>query len=243
MEAKKMRKRIMLVFGLLLLAASGFATVSGGSPIVGGGTGILTVPTARTIGSGGIDLGFYFIGPKTFAISAGFGLLNEFDLSVGFEVDDDNGSYGLDPFVHIRSKYRFSGSDSNGWAFGADLGLALGDGSGDKSQFSLYVVNSFYQASWQFTWGGGYTFGSRNNINFMVGVSREIVQNLYFEVDFSNFSYRYFGGDHLSQDRGIGNAALRLLLFGGKFRLSLGLFDAFDSTRQIGLGAAVKLRF
>lgn len=237
-------KRLVLAVALAAgIAGSLAAATSGGSPIVGGGTGILTVPTARTMGSGALDLGFYFIGPKTFAVSGGFGLMEELDLSIGFEIDSDGGAANLDPFLHIRSKYRFAGSDANGWAFGADFGHALGDGGGDKSHFTLYIANSFYQASWQFTWGAGYTFGSDDNINFMVGVSREIVQNLYIEVDYSNYSYRYFPGGHLSENRGIGNAALRLHLLDGKLRLTLGLFDAFDANRELGLGLAFKAKF
>jgi hypothetical protein len=235
-----MKKLAIMAAVLLLPGGVVFGANSGGSPIVGGGTGILTVPTARTMGTGALDLGFYFIGPKTFAVSGGFGLMNELDLSIGFELDDNNVQ---DPFLHIRSKYRFAGSDANGWAFGADFGHALGEGGGKQSHFTIYLVNSFYQASWQFTWGFGYTFGSKDNINFMVGVSREVVQNLYVEVDYSNYSYRYFDGGHLSEHRGIGNAALRLHLLDGKLRLTLGLFDAFDANREIGLGVAFKAKF
>ncbi len=239
-------KKILVLFLLLtLLAVPGFSTKTGGTPIVGGGTGVITVPSASTIGKGGLDFGFYYIGPDTIAISGGFGFVKDLDLSFGFEMDDNNPN--LDPFIQIRGKFRFSDSGSAGaWAFGADLAMAKGDDTiQDDLKFSLYLVNSFYPSSWQFTWGFGYTFedGNDDSINFFVGLSKEIIKNLYIEMDFSNYPNRYYAdSDSNNSARGIGNIAARLHLFDGLLRLSLGLFDAFDSNRVFGLGVAVKLK-
>ena len=98
-----MKKRILLVLLVLCLATGLMA--KGGSPIVGGGTGILTIPNANTMGKGVLDLGFYYITSDTFAISVGFGLIEELDLSVGFEMDSNNDPE--EPFIHVRGKYRF----------------------------------------------------------------------------------------------------------------------------------------
>jgi hypothetical protein len=247
-------KRILTLACVALLALSlpVFATKSGGSPIIGGGTGVITTPTAYTIGAGGMDIGFYWVNPSSLAASIGFGFIDKLDLSFGFELDDDTG-IDADPFLHIRGKYRFSGANrgQDTWAFGLDVALALGDKASSLSNpsspaFTMYVVNSFFLASFQFNWGVGYTFGYDENINFMVGISKLIVQNFYIEADFSNYANRYFtqgSGAHANVSRGIGNIAARLHLFDGMLRLTLGVFDAFDSSREIGHGVALKLGF
>lgn len=235
-----MLKKIVVVM-LVLLSASGLMA-SGGSSILGGGTGILTIPTANTMGKGVLDLGFYFITPETLAFSVGFGFIERLDLSFGLELDND--SWDADPYVHIRAKYRFAGDGkSDSWAFGADLALALGDAVSDDNEISIYLVNSSYMSSlgMEFTWGIGYTFGYDDNINLMVGVSKKIIENLYLEMDFANFSNRYFWSHHGDANRGVGNLGLRVHLFDGKLRLTAGLFDAFDASREFGLGATFKL--
>ena len=235
-----MLKKVLVIVLLIGLSVSAFAAKTGGTPIIGGGTGILTIPTASTIGSG-VDLGFYFIAPDTIAVSAGFGLIPKLDLSVGFELDDDGSD--TDPYLHLRGKYRFSGDNSTDkWAFGLDVTLAMGDGAADTSQITIYIVNTYFLSSWQFSWGFGYTFDNDDNINFMVGLSKEIISNLYLEMDFSNYPNRYYGGSHMNSGRGIVNIGARLHLFDGVLRLTAGLFDAFDDTREFGLGVALKLK-
>ncbi len=247
-------KRILVLASIAVLALSlpAFADKNGGSPIIGGGTGVITTPTAYTIGQGGLDVGFYFITKSTMAASVGFGFIDKLDLSFGFELDDDTG-VDADPFLHIRGKYRFSGENrgQDTWAFGLDVALAMGDQASSLDNpsspaFTMYIVNSFFLASFQFNWGVGYTFGYDDNINFMVGISKLIVPSFYIEADFSNYANRYFttgAGAHANIGRGVGNIAARLHLFEGVLRLTLGLFDAFDASREIGLGAALKLNF
>ena len=237
----------MLVFSL-----PAFAEKNGGTPIIGGGTGVITTPTAYTIGASGLDIGFNWISKSTLAASIGFGFIDKLDLSFGFELDDDTG-VDADPFLHIRGKYRFYGENrgQDTWAFGLDMALALGDqadalSNPESPAITMYVVNSFFVSSFQFNWGVGYTFGTEDNINFMVGISKLIVPSFYIEADFSNYANRYFAagsGAHANVGRGVGNIAARLHLFEGVLRLTLGLYDAFDATREIGLGAALKLGF
>jgi len=236
----------------LLFALPAFAEKNGGTPIIGGGTGVLTTPTAYTIGQGGLDIGFYWVHPSTMAASIGFGFIDKLDLSFGFELDDDTG-VDADPFLHIRGKYRFSGENrgQDTWAFGTDLALATGDAADGLTHpkspaVTMYIVNSFFLSSFQFSWGLGYTFGCEEDINFLVSISKLIVPSFYIEADFSNYANRYFNqtpGLHSNVGRGVGNIAARLHLFEGVLRLSLGLFDAFDDNREIGLGAGLKLNF
>lgn len=227
----------------MLIMATGL-TARGGSPIVGGGTGILTVPNANTMGKGGMDLGFYFISSDTFAFSLGFGIIERLDLSVGFEIDGEQTTES--PYLHARAKYRFAGSGKDdSWALGVDLALAMDDQANPDNHISFYLVNSYFAENlgMQFSWGVGYTIKRDDNFNVMIGVSKQIVKNLYIEMDFSNFGNRYFFAKHANEGRGVGNAALRFHLFDGKLRLTGGLFDAFDGNRQLGLGTSFKLSF
>lgn len=242
-----MKKIIILTAVLLMLfTTAGWAVRHGGTPIIGGGTGILTVPNAATIGKGGIDLGFHWVQKNTFAGSFGIGLIEKLDLSFGFELDDDSG-VDMDPFLHFRAKYRFygTGRTGNSWAFGVDWAHAMGEKADPSDRVSLYLVNSYFAGAWgvQFTWGVGYTFdqAEQKNINFLVGISKKIVPSFYIEADYSNFATRYFNGPHMDQNRGVGNIAARLHLFEGVLRVTAGLFDAFDANRKIGLGLALKL--
>ena len=84
----------------------------------------------------------------------------------------------------------FSGDGkSDSWALGMDVALATGDGAKDDNRFSFYLVNSYWATSlgMQFSWGVGYTIDRDDNFNVMIGVSKRIVENLYIEMDFSNF--------------------------------------------------------
>lgn len=240
-----MKKILVVVLLLALVALPGFSAYNGGTPIVGGGTGIITVPTTSTIGQGGLDVGFYYVGPDTIALSAGFGFINNLDLSLGLELDDGTAS----PYIQIRGKYRFSSKRSSSWAGGLDIAMATGDTVyGDDLKISPYIVNSFYISAikFQFTWGAGFTFedGNDSSINFFVGLSKKLVKGIYLEMDFSNYATRYFQDfDANNASRGIGNIAARFHLFDGLLRLSLGLFDVFDANRVFGLGAALKLNF
>jgi len=234
-----MVRGILLVL-LISVVLPGFVVSGqyGGTPIVGGGIGIITIPSATTI-STGFDFGFYYINPDTIAVSVGFAVLERFDISVGYETDDANAN---EPFLHLRGKYRFAGSNSGDhWAFGIDYTAGLGDNASPGDYLSFYIVNTFFTTAWQFSWGFGYTLESDDNINFMVGVSRKIVTSLYLEADFSNFPNRYYNSSHGNSSRGIGNVALRVHLFDSKLRLTLGLFDAFDENRELGFGAGFKL--
>lgn len=246
------RMPILVCIAILTLSLPAFAANTGGSPIVGGGSGVITTPNAYTIGQGGLDVGMYYITKSTLAASVGFGFIDRLDLSFCFEMDGDD-KIKSDPFLHIRGKYRFAGENrgQDTWAFGLDAALALGDDAKNLSHpsspaFTVYIVNSFFLASFQFNWGVGYTFGNKDNINFMVGLSKLIVTNLYIEADFSNYPNRYFNlgsSAHADTTRGVGNIAARLHLFDGVLRLTLGLFDAFDASRELGMGAALKLDF
>ena len=236
------RKSFYVVLMVLLLASGAMAR--GGTPIVGGGTGILTIPNANTMGKGVLDLGFYFITEETFAFSLGFGIIERLDLSIGFEMDGNQPDES--PYVHVRSKYRFAGSGKNdSWALGVDLALALDDQAQKDDHLTFYLVNSYWASSlgMQFSWGVGYTIKRDDNFNVMIGVSKQIVKNLYIEMDFSNFGNRYFNAEHADENRGVGNIALRFHLFDGKLRLTAGLFDAFDGNRQFGAGTTFKLTF
>jgi len=235
-----LRKKTLILVMIILLTTGLIAR--GGSPIVGGGTGILTIPNANTMGTGVVDLGFYFITPKTISLSLGYGIIEQLDLSAGLELDNDQDDE--DPFVHIRAKYRFAGTGkSDSWALGVDLSLALGDKPSEDSRISFYLVNSYWATSlgMQFSWGVGYTIDNDDDFNVMIGVSKQIVKNLYLEMDFSNFSTRYFIAKHAGDERGAGNVALRFHLLDSKLRLTAGLFDAFDGNRQFGAGASFKL--
>lgn len=233
---------------LMIFSGAAFSYRGGGTPINGGGTGIIAIPNAKTIGKG-VDLGLYWVGPKTISVSVGFGFIDPLDLSFAYEQDED--APGFSPVLHLRGKYRFVGSNSaaNSWAFGLDAALNLAENADPATRFSIYLLNTFGSTLGEFTWGFGYTFEVENEFNFMVGLSKQIVSGsgqfggLFLEMDYANFNTRYFPGSHLNENRGVGNVALRVHLFEGMARVTIGGFDVFDANRQLGIGTSFKLRF
>jgi hypothetical protein len=233
-----MKKLAVVVVALFVAAVPAFAV-----PAVSGGTGIISTPTAYTVGNGGIELGFWWVNNGSIAPSISFGVTDQLEIGGGV----DFGDLGIDPIVSGRLKYRFSGSNNapNAWALGFNFDLALGDDAdGTPGEIALapYIANTFMVSGFQFNWGLGYSFGLKSHINFFAGISRQIIENLFIDADFTNFHYRYnFGAGSEFHGLGMGNIMLRLAVMNSKLNISAGLFNAFEKGREFGFGVSYKL--
>jgi len=245
-----MKKHVVALGALLVLCAvPAFAAASAGTtPTITGGTGIITSPSAYTISDKHLDLGFWWVNPETLAFSAGFGIIEQLEVAVGLELDDNFGGASVAPLLHGRAKYRFYGSNNgqNAWAFGLNFDMALGDDADsapglnpDKIALAPYFANTFVVGDFEFNWGIGYTFGMKSHINFFVGISKMIFNDIVFiDADFSNVNYRF---NFSSTNIGIGNIAVRVSLMDKRLNISAGLYNAFEEDRQFGAGISFRL--
>lgn len=223
-------------FMLSLIFITSLALYS--SPTIDGTTGTVTMPTTSTIGRGGLELGFHYLGGyPTSVVLLGYGISEAWDLTGAFESDSND---PISPFFHVDTKYRYYEGNINS-AIGCNIQHA--NSSSNATRFSIYDVIGATALYGEFSLGIGYTFDNSDNINFWMGYSYEIFKNvLFFETDFANFPYRYpWAKDWLfaNTDRGIVNMALRLHI-AKVLTFNLGSLDIMDSNRKVFLGGDFK---
>ncbi len=222
----------IIIFVLMLMTGFTFLKAT---PSVPGSTGTVTMPTTPTIDKGDLYIGArYLTGYPTAIINLGYGLTPKWELTGAFESEETDPA----PFIHLGTKFNYH----QGGSINSSFGVGFINSHGQKeSKFSIYNVIGSYAFSGLFSAGIGYTFDETSNINFWMGFSAEIFKDvLYFESDFSNFSYRYFYASFTDAYRGMVNMVLRIKL-AKIVTIDFGSLDILDSNRE--LIAGLQLRF
>lgn len=222
---------------IILLALIFFsqAALLPATPCLPGSTGTVTMPTTTTMGAGDLCLGVrYITGEPTTVVNLGYGISSQWELSGAFEAEDTVPA----PFIHAGTKYNYY----QGGAINSSCGLGFIHSSGNKdSKFSIYNVIGSSAFSGLFSVGIGYTFDESSYINFWMGFSAEILKNvLYFESDFSNFPFRYYGAAFADTSRGVVNMMVRLKL-GQIVTIDTGSLDILDTNREFCLGCQIRV--
>ncbi len=208
------------------------------TPAVCGYNGELTMPVANTFGAGALWLGGHFVtGDPSFLVNLGLGITEEFEISGAFDADD----HPMSPFFHMGAKYAYYNSREAGSAIGVTFQLATGSPS--DNSFTVYHVISEGLRGFQYSLGLGYTFGNDSNINYWMGLSKELfgIKNLWFETDFSNFPYRAWGANFANVSRGVVNMGIRVYLFDRTVRVDFASLDVLDTNREYTIGANILL--
>ncbi|MDD5065891.1 MAG: hypothetical protein PHF84_02470 [bacterium] len=226
-----MKVKVLLFLAMMLSPI----TYLSSTPCLPGSTGTATMPTTPAMGQGNLFLGVHYItGEPTTVVNLGYGLTPKWELTGAFESEDTEPA----PFFHLGTKYNYY----EGGSINSSFGLGMTHSSGLKdSKFSIYNVIGSSAFSGLFSVGIGYTFDESSYLNFWMGFSAEIFREvLYFESDFSNFPYRYFGSDFANPYRGIVNMLLRLKL-GQIVTIDMGSLDILDTNREFCLGIQLRV--
>ncbi len=227
-------KRLLLLF--ITFSFIGVNLYS--TPVINGANGELTMPIAKTFKQGDIWIGAHYVtGDPTILANIGLGITRDFEFSAAFDKDDSL----LSPFLHVGAKYNYYRSRDFLSSIGVVFQNAFG-GNGD-GKFSIYNVISQGLRGFLYSLGIGYTFDGTSNVNYWMGLSKELfgIKNLWFETDFSNFSYRYWWANFSNIYRGVVNMGIRVYLFDETVRIDFASLDIFDDNRQFTIGCNILL--
>ncbi len=235
------------------------------SMTIGGATGLIVVPTARTgweTGTFGLDFGYHHITDKdgTHVPKIQFNMFNRWELGAAYDTQVENGEDIL-----FNTKLRFypwRGSGHTSLAIGGNYQSLKGPAPNDKS-----VEETAYQTYFAVTYGGslfswpaetsfaiGKTFTDEDNddIDFGMGFQVSFLPSLLkgyinWIMEFGNFSYsgHAYGAD---VQRGVFNTGFRLDLlrgFRGNIHLKIDvlMLDALDANRSYSYGAVFGIIF
>ena len=231
-----MKRFVVVLLLMLTVAVTSFA-----APVYTGADGYLTMPAVDVPKKGRVGLSFKYTSASTLTPAFNIVPLKNFEIGAGWDLDL-NDSY-VNPIM-ISLKYQFVSKAAIG--FLTELAL----NAGAHNYYTLYLAwREKLQAGGLVdstaTFSFGYTFNRGSNINFYMGFQRNIfLPRLYLVGDVSNFPYRLEGtgrGSYLSDNRGIVNLGLRLMIT-KNISIDFAGMDLMDSDRQLMLGGNLYLK-
>lgn len=259
-----MKNYKVYLFSVLFLVVNSLAVLASSpmrSMTLGGATGLITLPTARTgwdSGTFGVDMGYHFIGDdgNTSIPKIQFNILNRFEIGGAYDTQVENGGDLL-----LNAKLRFFpwlqsySHDGTSLALGGNYqklkGPAANGTSREDTALQVYLATSYggnifgWASETSFAVGKTFSDNNNSNIDFSMGFNLAFIPSIFkgylnWITDFGNFSYslQAYGA---RASRGILNTGLRLDLLKGfseKIHLKIDLLflDALDETRSWGAG-------
>ena len=235
------------------------------SPSLGGATGLITTPTARTGWEGafmGLDLGMGYtqLGDGSYLPRATLQLFDRWELGAMYEMLDEHEDDMEQNDLYLHSKIRFypwTGSSNSALAIGGNYqSLKVNDESYVAYQFYLAATYSgdFLGMPAETTLVFGKTFGDdkivpEKDYDFSMGFDLDLFPSIFkgyihWITDFSNYSYTKDALRDVSGYRGSFNTGARIAVFKGhrKYKLNidvlgLDLLDDPDASggRELGL--------
>ncbi|OHD54317.1 MAG: hypothetical protein A2Y33_01310 [Spirochaetes bacterium GWF1_51_8] len=223
-----MKKILLLLFVMIMTAGMAFA-----APTFSGAEGYIAMPRVDAAHAGrfGLSLKYNFSGLITPAIN--IVPFSGFEIGLGWDL---NVNGGMNPFL-ANVKFQFVKQ--------AALGFMMEIPTASPQDFhgTIYLAwEELLSASGivdsSATFAVGYTFNHGSDINFFVGIQRNLfIPMLYLVADFSNFPYRFQGFlPHADSGRGILNIGLRLVL-APWLSFDVAGLDLFDGNRSWMIGA------
>lgn len=261
-------KSLLFLFILFIFATvnSVFAVAPMRSMTLGGATGLITLPTARTgweTGTFGLDFGYHHITDQdgTHIPKIQLNMFNRWELGAAYDTQVENGEDIL-----FNTKLRFFPWSGSGY----DTSLAIGGnyqslkgpkGTNDSvtdTQYQAYLAVTFagslfnWPAETSFAIGKTFTDPSNENIDFGMGFQVSFLPQVFrhyvnWIMEFGNFSYS--GHAYGAQTpRGIFNTGFRLDLLRGlgkniHLKIDVLMLDALDENRSYSYGAVFGMIF
>lgn len=200
---------------LIMVVVFGFVAVSFAAPVYTGAEGYIVLPRVEVASAGrfGLSLKYTYSSLFTPAINIVPIRFGQGGLEIGWGWDL-GGDTTLNPML-VSLKFQFVTKA----ALGGVLEIPMAT---DNVRGTIYLAwEEKFQASKiadsYATFLIGYTFGEGGNINFGIGIQKNLfIPQLYLIADFCNFPYRFGGGgtsrSHLNENRGILNVGIRLVV-------------------------------
>lgn len=249
-----MIQKILLAMGVVAVSGSLFAGTMRSSTI-GGATGLITTPTARTSWESsqmGLDLGYHYVGEANGSHSpkAVLTAFNRWEIGGTFDAQGTNQDDLL-----FHTKFRFipwSGSGDTAVALGANVQSLKGpDMSSQQIYLAVTTPGKFFDWGTETTFVFGKSMGDGTrggDIDFSMGFDMDFLPgvfkgSLHWINDFANYSYSMHARG-ANAGRGIYNTGLRLapLKLATSTRLEwkidLQILDAMDDNRSFAIGTA-----
>lgn len=199
---------------IIALLFTGVSAAVYGAPTYSGAEGYIAVPRVDVAQAGRFGLSFKYSSAGVLTPAINVVPLKNFEIGAGWDL---NTYPGYSNPILLNAKFQFAKQA----AFGLDMELPT-DGAGQFAATVFLAWEEKLSASGiidsSATFLLGYTFDRSSNINFAVGIQRNLfLPMLYLIADFSNFPYRHpslSGGSlwHQNESRAIFNAGLRLVL-------------------------------
>jgi len=244
----------------LLLSPTTVKSAPFKSPSLGGTTGLISTPTAKTGWENAgmaVDLGYHYIGggggshiPK-----ATIQLFGKFEAGAAYDIQDgDNQS---DLLMH--SKFNFYNAGASALAIGGNLQLLnMGADGNNHTAGQVYLAvtysGNFFSMPAETTVVLGKTFSENigtSDIDFSMGFDLDFIPSVFkgyvhWINDFANYSYSVEANGSNAASRGCFNTGFRLALLrksAMKFNIDVIMTDALDSSRSWAIGAAFGMAF
>lgn len=256
-------KLIFALVGLLVLSA----VQAWGRPhpmrsmTLGGATGLITTPTARTGWEGGdfgINIGYHYLseGDGSHVPKAQLNFFDHWELGATYDtqVEDDE-----DLLLNTKLRfYPWSGSGSTSLAIGANH-QNLKNGGVESTATQTYLAVTYggrifnWSAETSFAIGKTFTDDENSDIDFGMGFQVSFIPSLlknyvHWVTDFGNFSYSLDAWGPNAANRGVFNTGFRLNLLKGyqrniHLKIDMLMLDALDGNRSYGMGATFGVLF
>ena len=254
-----MKKIILSILaGCVLLSSTSFAAAFKG-PGLGGASGLIGIPSARTSweGSGstsmGLDAGMHYLSQgEAMAPKMLITLFDRWELGGMYLGQNNANAFGL------NTKFRFlpwTGQGNSALAIGyrMDNGLTTSSTT-HQLYFTTTYGGQFFGMSAESTMVLGKSFGDftrSGDIDFGMGFELDFFPSLFkgylhWINDFSNFSWNAWSRS-TSTNRGIFNTGWRIAVLKNhsklKFDIDILGTDLLDDNRGFGIGGVFGLRF
>lgn len=253
-----MRKYLAISIAALALFGTSITAAAFKGPGLGGASGLIGIPTARTSWEGsssnsiGLDAGMHYLGQgEAMAPKMLLTLFERFEVGGMYLGQDNNNAWGL------NSKFRFapwSGRGNSAIAIGyrMDNGLTV-EGTSHQLYLTTTYGGKFFGMSAESTMVMGKTFGDRSrdgDIDFGMGFELDFFPSvfngyLHWINDFSNFSWHNWSRT-VGTNRGIFNTGARIAVLKNHSRLKFDIdvlgTDLLDDNRGFAIGGVFGLR-
>lgn len=204
-----MKKVSVVLFIVAAMAVSGYS-----APTYSGAEGYIALPRVDVADAGrfGLSLKYSFNGTLTPALN--IVPFKNFEIGAGWDINTGGGA--MNPIL-LNAKIQFVKPA----AFGVNMEIPTDAGANFTATIYLAWEEVFQAGSLgdsAATFHLGYTFGSGSDINFGIGIQKNLfIPQLFLIADFSNFPYRHPGISggyltHQNENRAIFNAGLRIIL-------------------------------
>jgi hypothetical protein len=229
-------KRIALVLAVLFLGVTLFY----GAPVYSGAEGYITMPRVDTASAGRFGLGLKYTYPRNFTVAANIVPLKfgNGGLEFGFGYD-----FVTEPLSPLLANMKLQFVKQAALGLMTEIGLV----QGAQSYFTVYFAWEETLVAGKLsdstaTFALGYTFDRGTDINFFVGIQRQIfIPQIFLIADISNFPYkRHPQPDYANESRGIFNLGLRFII-SPAFSIDICGLDLMDSNRSFMVGGNLYL--